>query len=80
MRRPLLADECHAVLNTEVSTADSWALATRAAVLSLKVEQLNSYIQEDPENAWMAVCDPQRECGAHLLFWGVLSLSLHQAP
>jgi hypothetical protein len=58
----------HAVINTEVSTADSWALSNRAAMLSLKVEQLNEYIQSNSgANAWLAVCEPQRKHG-HGLF------------
>jgi hypothetical protein len=49
------------VINTEVSAADSWALTNRAALLGLKVEQLNEYLQSHPDHAWMAVCEPERE-------------------
>lgn len=63
---------CHAVINHEASTADSWALSNRAAMLSLNVEQLNEYIQSNSgAHAWLAVCEPERECGHDLsLFTG----------
>jgi hypothetical protein len=32
-------------------------------MLDLKVEELNAYIYSSVDNAWMAVCDPERECG-----------------
>jgi hypothetical protein len=30
-------------------------------MLDLKVEELNAYICSSVDNAWMAVCDPERE-------------------
>lgn len=52
---------CQGVLNTDVSHSESWALNARAAVLSLKEEELTEHIQSTPDNAWLAVCDPQRK-------------------
>jgi len=55
------AQHLRALINTEVSTADSWALEARAAMLSLKVEELEECIQRDSQNAWVAICEPERE-------------------
>lgn len=55
------AQHLPAVINTEVSTADSWAMDARAAMLSLKVEELEECIQRDSQNAWVAICEPERE-------------------
>lgn len=54
------AQHLRALINTEVSTADSWALEARAAMLSLKVEELEECIQRDSQNAWVAICEPER--------------------
>lgn len=45
----------------EAVHGDTWALNARAAMLDLKVEELNAYIYSSVDNAWLAVCDPERE-------------------
>lgn len=51
----------------EAIHGDTWALDARAAMLNLKVDELNSYIYSSVDHAWLATCAPERKFEVRVL-------------